>query len=203
MDASNVNGINAMCEAAFDRYEQFKVIKSKIEMVLAPTRHNTADDWKFVHSSNCYLTLSDSVSPWNVGTTVASIDPESSIRNGRNVKAGRLIISASGGAANKPISMNGMYTPRRVFDKHTDPSKFIGQTAGDYLVSPTQPPDEAYWNLMILPGEPYPATAGGATWYRGVPQPTRVDVKITYMVEFFGVEVNTSAYQAYDNAPVA
>lgn len=203
LDPSNITGVNAMCEPAFDRYEQFKVLKSQIQMVLSPTVHASGETWAFVQSSNCYLTLSDSIAPWNVGSTVASLDPESSIRNGRNVKAARLIRSAQGGSANRPVMIDGTYTPRRVFDKHIDPSKLIGQTAGDYLVAPTHPNHQAYWNLVIMPGEPFPASAGGASFYRGVPYPTRVDLKITYLVEFFGVEVNTSAYQAYDNAPIA
>lgn len=203
LDPSNTQGVNPMCESAFDRYEQFRVIKSQIQLVLAPTVHASGETWAFVPSSNCYLTLSDSISPWNLSNTLGSLDPETSIRNGRNVKAARLIRSGAGGMANRPVLIDGTYTPKRVYTKHSDPSKFNGQTTGSYITAPTHPADQAYWNLVILPGEPFPAAAGGSSWYAGVPLPTRVDIKITYLVEFFGVEVNTSAFQEYDNAPPA
>lgn len=204
MDPSNTNGTNAMCYNAFGRYESFRVIKSQIQLVMTPAGHATEDAWDFVRAANCYLTLADASAPWNVGTTVASIDPESSIRSGRNVKAGRTINSAMGGSTNKSCYLTGTYTPRRVFDKPgTDPNDFVGKTNGDYLVSPTQPLSQAYWNLMILPGHGFPTASGGSTYTRGVPYPHRVDVKITYLVEFTDPEVNISAFQAYDNAPIA
>ena len=204
MVPSNTTGLNAMCYNAFERYTNFRVLKAQIQMYIHPTGHSTADSWDFVRPANCYLTLSESPNPWNVGTTVASIDPEESIRTGRNVVAGRTVNSAMGGSTNKPCMLTGTYTPKRIFDKPgTDPADFVGQTNGSYLTLPTHPVNQAYWNLIVLPGQAFPKSAGGATWTQGVPYPQRVDLKITYLVEFSEPETNLASLQVHDNAPVA
>lgn len=204
MVPSNTTGVNAMCYHAFIRYENFRVVKSQIQLVIHPTGHSTGDSWDFVRPANCYLTLSDSPNPWNVGSTVASIEPEESIRSGRNVKAGRTINSAMGGSTNKACMLTGTYTPKRIFDKPgIDPADFVGQTNGSYLNATTHPTMQGYWNLIVLPGQAFPKSAGGATWSQGVPYPQRVDLKITYLVEFTDPEVNLGSFQVHDNAPAA
>lgn len=204
MVPSNTAGVNAMCYNAFQRYENFRVVKSQILLVIHPTGHTSEDSWDFVRPANCYLTLSDSPNPWNVGSTVGSIEPEESIRSGRNVKAGRTINSAMGGSTNKTCMLTGTYTPRRVFDKPgIDASDFVGQTNGSYLTPITHPTSQAYWNLIVLPGQAMPKGVGASSWVQGVPYPQRVDLKITYLVEFTDPEVNLASFQVHDNAPIA
>lgn len=203
MDPTNTLGTNPMCANGFSRYEHFEVLKSQIQLVISPTGHYTEDSWSWVRTANCYLTLSDDTSPWNIGSSVASIDPESSIRNGRNVVAGRTVNSAMGGSTNKQCMLRGTYTPRRVFQTSgIDRGDFVGSTNSAYTAVPTLPTKQAFWNLLIMPGEGFPTAASGATFKRGVPYPQRVDVKITYMVRFTEPIVNIATYQAADNAPV-
>ena len=201
MDASNTLGENPQCANAFARYNGFEVIKAKIQLVVKPTTYYSEDStWNWVRSANCYLTLDETGSPWNIGTTVASINPESAIRSGRNVKGGRTHHSPQG--TDKAIYLTGEYTPTRVFEvRNISRNEFGGATQAGWNNPPVHPLQEAFWNLLILPGNPYVTGSGGSSSTRGIPFPHRVDVKITYMCRMFDPVLTSS--QEVDNAPIA